>query len=369
MSKKILKNSLLIFFNIFVFIIIFYCNTIFAENTKILFKINNKAYTSFDYNNRIKYLDFIGDNNQISGNIIIEDFISALIFYEFYSEMKNKKNLNDEILNAYNNIKDKNVKNNKIINYEKNKNIFLENLKIDLIRKTILEDIINSNRNLLELNIGDVDLLYKFTINYININSQNIKKIKDYIEDKKIKNIVGIKKYLDNNEINYFTKSEEIINLDKINKDIKNKIKSGINFYYLQKNDNSITYIYVEKEFETFEGLIADIFSYSVDKNNENRIFNCEYLKSRNSNEIINQKYEFSKLNAELKNNLLEINDYVKFNDNEKFIYVVLCGLEYDKKILNEYQFSKRLNFSVNLIEKDFVKNNSARFNLKKFYE
>ena len=38
----------------------------FSIENRILFKINEKAYTSFDLENRIKYLNFIGDNNNLN---------------------------------------------------------------------------------------------------------------------------------------------------------------------------------------------------------------------------------------------------------------------------------------------------------------
>lgn len=341
-----------------------------SENIKILFKINNKVYTSVDYQNRIKYLDFIGDNKNISTEIILEDFISSIIFFEYYSDTNNKIDISERILKVYNNIKENNLKNNKILDYLKNRNIYLQNLKLDLIRKSILEEIINSNKAFLSAEEDDIDLLYKFTIHYINIENDDIKNIKNEIKSLNIKDDKSIKNYLDKNKINYFYKSKEILDVDKINKNIKKNIISDTNFFDIQNFENKITYVYIKKEFETYDGLIADIYSYSVEINNNEKVLDCKkIIQNKINKEISNQEYEFSKLNNKLKDNLLEINDYVKFIDNEKIIYVVLCGLKYDKKILNDHQFSKKLNSNVSIVEKKFIKKNSIKYKLEKFYE
>ena len=48
------------------------------------------------------------------------------------------------------------------------KNI-LDNIKIDYIRKIILENIFNSKQNNLNTSNEEIDLLYKFKIKYINL--------------------------------------------------------------------------------------------------------------------------------------------------------------------------------------------------------
>ena len=81
-------------------------NNVYANENKtnqILFKINNKFFTNIDLEKRKEYVAIINNFNQSeiseSENIeILEDYISSLIFYEYY--IQNKliyKNLNDEI--------------------------------------------------------------------------------------------------------------------------------------------------------------------------------------------------------------------------------------------------------------------------------
>ena len=64
-----------------------------------------------------------------------------------------------------------------------------------------------------------------------------------------------------------------------------------------------------------------------------------------------------------LKTNLININDYIKFNDNEN-IYIILCNIKFDKKILNNLNLNKLINLNVDEIEKKFIKDYSEIYNL-----
>ena len=88
--KKLIKKNLKFFY--FFYFFFFILKILFSSENKIIFKINDKAFTTLDYEKRIKYLDFVGNNNNIrSKKIIINDFISANLFYEYYKNLKNKK--------------------------------------------------------------------------------------------------------------------------------------------------------------------------------------------------------------------------------------------------------------------------------------
>ena len=56
------------------------CLEIKASENKIIFKINNKSFTSFDIEERKKYIYLINNNQNISDEILIEDYISTIIF-------------------------------------------------------------------------------------------------------------------------------------------------------------------------------------------------------------------------------------------------------------------------------------------------
>ncbi len=347
-----------------------FCYGLNAENTEILFKINNKVYTSVDYENRIKYLDFVGDNNNISKKIILDDYVSSVIFFEFYQNLSSKNDYSNKILEIYNEVDKQNKLNKKVLNYEINKENILKNIKLDLIRKTILENIINSNENIIKIEKDDIDLLYKFTLQYINIISENIEDLKIYFKNNNIKNIDEVKNYLKKKEIKFLYEEDEILDLDLVNGNLKNEILLNNNFFYIQNSDNQITFIYILKEFETYDGLIANLFSYSTKKNIEVNNVDCKFLiENKKSEKISNQEYKFNKLNNKLKDQLININDFVKFTNEDTFIYIYLCDIKYDRNLLNKYEFNKRLNSNVNILEKKFIKENSKNFNLKKYYK
>ena len=89
-SKLIIKIIYLFFIYIITFIYINNANT--SEN-KIIYTINEKAFTSFDYEKRIEYLKFVGNNANLAEQIILNDFISANLFFEYYQNSKNKNKL------------------------------------------------------------------------------------------------------------------------------------------------------------------------------------------------------------------------------------------------------------------------------------
>ena len=59
MIKLIFKNL------IFISILLIFCKNVISSENRIIFKINSKAYTLYDLEKRIEYLDFVGSNNNI----------------------------------------------------------------------------------------------------------------------------------------------------------------------------------------------------------------------------------------------------------------------------------------------------------------
>ena len=87
-----------------------------------------------------------------------------------------------------------------------------------------------------------------------------------------------------------------------------------------------------------------------------------------NSNSIV-KEYEFYKLNNELKENLLNINDYIVFSNQDKLTYVVLCDIKFDEDILNNISINKKIQNIVESIEYNFTKKYSKQYNLIKLDE
>ena len=115
------------------------------KSSKIFFKINEKVYTNIDLEKRIEYINLTNNfkSTELTDkekNEIVDDYIASLIFYEYYDLNKLEfNNLPSEVKNIFEKISNNNTK----INNTDNLNIEF-NIKIDLVRKKILEDFLNS---------------------------------------------------------------------------------------------------------------------------------------------------------------------------------------------------------------------------------
>ena len=136
-------------------------NISFANENKtseILFKINNKVFTNIDLEERIEYVGFINEFipsqfSEIENREILNDYISALIFYEYY--IKNKifiKNLNEEV----DILLKKNFQDLEKLNQTSIKKLKL-NTKIDLVRNKIIERKLNSEKNSIFIRLANQD--------------------------------------------------------------------------------------------------------------------------------------------------------------------------------------------------------------------
>ena len=361
-------NFKIILFSITFFVLLFKVSN--GVENKILFKLNNKSYTSLDLENRKKYLSFIGDNLNIDEEVILDDFISSLIFYEYYLATGNNINFESKLIELFNNISNENIKNNNQNNITIDNDNIMENLKTDYVRKNILEEIISTKKNEIFNEEDEYDLLYNYNIKYINIYISELEKKKEEVSKQKFNNINEIIQFLDNNQIPFFKKEEEINDLSSVNNKIKKNIISNINFFNIQ-NNNLLTFIYVEKKFETLDGLIANIYSVETNEELDSSYLKCENIKKINKEnyKIISKEYEFNKLNNEIKNKLINVNDLVKYKSNDKTTYVVLCGIKFDRDLLNNININKKINLTVNKVEKKFIKKYSKKYNLIKLYE
>ena len=162
-------------------ILIFFSLNIKAENlknNKIIFKINNNVFTEVDLGRRIKYLEFNNNTtynklDEIIINEILDDYIGALIFNEYYKKNNlNFKNIEDEINTFYDYMYSKNTL--EKINNQKEINIIKKNIKLDLIRKKIIENFLNNQKNLISIKDNEYELLYNYTLHYIIIEKRKV---------------------------------------------------------------------------------------------------------------------------------------------------------------------------------------------------
>ena len=80
-----LKQISFSYLKLFIFLIILssYSLTVSSTENKIIFKINDKAFTTLDYQKRKQYLEFVGNNSGLSKEFIISDlpFETKILLY------------------------------------------------------------------------------------------------------------------------------------------------------------------------------------------------------------------------------------------------------------------------------------------------
>ena len=329
-NLKIFNNinlKILLVINVLLFTIM-----VNASENRIIFKINDKIFTSLDINKRIDYLNFVGSNDQLSKNIIIDDYISVNLFYEYYKKNIKLNNFDQKILEIFNNIIQTNEENNKKYNFIIDKENLIENIRLDYIRKIVLESILNSSIDKLKTSKEEIDLIYNIKLKYININKTDffiINKELEKIKNLKIDNILEI---LNNYEINYFFKEKEIYNINNIDKKIRKNIMSNKKYFIIEKNEK-ISIIYVDKSFETFDGMLVDLYSIKSENELNSNFLKCDNLVNNQTTiNSINKEYKIINLNDELKKNLVNINDYYKYVSNNENIYIILCDIKFNNK-------------------------------------
>jgi len=336
------------------------------KTNQILFKINNKVFTNIDLEERKEYVAKINDTkpsefSKSENREILEDYISALIFYEYY--IKNRidfKKLNDEIDFLFNE---------KFQDYGKLNPIKINNFKfninIDLVRNKIIEEELNSKKSTLIKETDELDLIYNYNLQYIIIKENKLDK--DLIENiDNRKKFNDLKSFLLKNKINFFYKEEDINNNTIISSRIKNIINKDIKTFKYYEN-GYINLISINKNLESFEGIYVKLINFKSNKPFEKKDLKCDKLnKTLDINKTIFKEYEYSKLNNNIKSNLKAINDYIVFNDNNEYNYIILCDLTYDEKLLKNINFNKNVNFLVNKIQGNFLKKYKNEYNFVK---
>ena len=326
------------------------------KTNQILFKINNKVFTNIDLEEREKYVSIINNIRQSefteSDNTeILNDYISSLIFYEYYITKKIAiNNLNDEIELIYK----KNTN-----NFEKFDQIKINNFKfhtkIDLVRNKIIEQKINSKKSSLLQEANKDDLIYNYNLQYLIIKENLLEKgiIKNIDSRKKFN---SLKNFLIEKEINFFFKEEDINDNTIISNKIKNIINQNIQIYSYNENEY-INLISINKNLESYEGIYVKLINFKSNTPFETKDLLCDKLNQTiDIDKTVFKEYEYSKLNNNIKSNLKSINDFIIFNENNEYNYIILCDLTYDEDLLKNINFNKSVNSMVSKIQKNFLK-------------
>jgi len=359
-------KKLFIFF--FIFTLCFSISLILkSQENEIIFKISNKSFTSIDLNNRKNYLLFVGDNSSLSENEIINDFVSVNLFKKFYEisnlNNDNKNNINDTIKRVYKEIINVNSKdtNFNIKNFTK-KNI-IKNLELDLIRKLVLENLIKgqlSNLKNVNNNNNNIDMIYNYKIQYINLTLDNLNDYKNEFLNIDFKNLNNVEYFLNERNISHIKKENKINDMKNINKNILDNFNSNKSFFKIQRSQD-VTYFSIKKEFQTSDTLSFVLYSIKSKERLNNKEIKCSLLENNN---IESKEYAFKKLNEKIRTKLININDFVEINNENSFVYIILCDLKFNKDLINNIILNKKINKLVNDYEKNFIEKYSKIYNL-----
>ena len=346
-----MKNRFLIYI-----ILIFINSSFLNANERVIFEIDNEIYTSIDLKKRIEYLKNI--NIEKNNEEIIKDF-KSIIFFDVYAK-NNNINITDEQINEYlskiNNITDKN-------------NI-IQNLRYDLQRKKILEKYLWIKNLNIEKNFSDFSNVYDFNFEYIIIdnkfyNNVDLSKILLLNKLDLIINELNIKK------IKYSIYKKNINDLDKLDKRIKEKINISENVFLIEYQEFYLIGI-INKKLK--KGIELKLTFYQITANNEldkNSIF-CNNINELTNNKSIEikkfSKIEIEKLHPYLQNNLVTVEDLIiNKKDSQIIDYILLCEVTFDKNLLNDLVYNKKIENIVNQIEESIISKIQNEYNFVEY--
>ncbi len=335
---------------------------------KILFKINNKAYTTTDIENRNKYYKLIFvDENYIKSNTQ-NDLISLMLFNDFFE--KNNKSKEYNIDETYRNIFSK---------YEKNKeNVVLNNLfnelgkekllyylDLELKRKVIIEEILNSQKNLIIKDFDENELLYDVFLKYYILKLNDFDKINKNYDIENIDNSILLENLFNENNIEYLFK-EDLLNNNNLNINIEKSLKKNENVFKIEQN-NYLVIGFINKKLKSYKGINVQLVNIKAKDEIPEDLLKCDNLNMINNDIIENIStgyYEYKNLNDQIKNNLYLIDNYITIINNDIINYIMLCELSFNKEIFNEITINQKVNNLAYKIEEEFVKKYSKIYNL-----
>ena len=354
-----------------------------SEKDSLLFSINEKLFTTIDLEKRILYLDLFEiiskKPSTIERNPYIDDLISISLFDEFAKRKKiiiEKQLIDkyyDQIINNF-------ERQNQISFHESehfiniDKETILKNIKFDLQRKKILELLLKQNNKDYSSIKNQNDILKIFKINFIYLIIENKFKEKYKSLDIKINNkkINEIREILNKNDINYNFYQKEIINLDKIDSQIKLRVEENINEFEIF-NESYFLIGKIDKNIKKNIDLKYTFFQIFTEKSKKNdpsfEKINCQNINNEKIQNVYKIKkyenYSVEKLNISILENLINKNDKVMINNNDQNYLLLLCNINYNNEMAVNLSINENMQEDANVIESEFIKYQKREYNFK----
>ena len=342
---------------IFIILISLFATYSYANNeNKILFLIDDKAFTSIDLSNRLNYIN-VKENRIIEYNDgILEDYISVLLFSKYFDEIDLKNDINKLNSIQLNEIKERlEVKKNQevieILNTI-NKKDLIKNINFDIKRKIIIEnELLKKKDILLSDNINEINNIYEIDIKLISINND-----KKYDIDIK-KNLDQVIEDLKKKQIKYLYKEKKLNFTEKIKYSLKTSIINNQNLFYIKNSTNTI-YGKIIRKIKNPESIKFKLIQIKTNIDLLDDQLKCENIKNLNDKEysiLDNQNIDYLSLNQLIKENLIKINDYINIKDMDDNNYILLCNILYEDKVFENINTNNKINYFAKKIEKEIL--------------
>ena len=367
-----LLSRLIIIISFFIFSISFA-----NEKEEVLFEIAGMPITTIDLNQRINFLKLFNltSDKGLNSDLYINDLISVMIFNQF--SLNNNIKTDSKIIEDYYNIIIKQFENNNAIKFNESiyseklsKEIIIKNIIYDLQRKNILEILLNEKENNIFNKSNQNNLIKTFDIKFNYFVIQN--KYKD--EFKKINNLLNIsnieeiyKILIDNNiKFNFYNKN--IYNLSVLDEVIKVNILNGVDKFIIYQDEYLLLGI-INRTIKKNIDLKYSIFQiqYTSKKDLLDHSIHCDNINNiKKINKFHINKYEnieIEKLNTNVIENLIERNDTVLIENNEKNYLLILCDIEYNYKLAENLSIQKNIQRKVDEIEIEFIQFKKNEYN------
>ena len=169
---------------------------------KIIFTLNDKIYTTIDLKERRDYIKFKDNLDPLNIEENINELSNINIYSEYFENTNNKINEKDiqkyyqVLINRYLEIKNNSIEElNKIIS----KNIILKNIKKDLQKKQIIQNLLDKKRSeIFQNDIQNLQTLYKYDIEMFSLKIKELTKLQKIVTNISFneikKKIIEIKK-------------------------------------------------------------------------------------------------------------------------------------------------------------------------------